>query len=180
MKNGVFILLCLLISFSVITACGRKSNDTKSRAIENNSIDTTMSATAAADSDSTDSSQNKVTSTMKSITDDSLTNLHTIQSPNTTNIIIRQAYINSIEKVTYKDKKVLLIKGDLPDGCCQLYNVHKAIDGDTLSLSIKTWKQKDKICTQALKPFTFIYDGLGYFEYKSVTYYKIDGKIKAF
>jgi hypothetical protein len=177
MKNGVFILLFFLLSFSVITSCDRKSNDKKSRAIENNPVDTTMSATPAAGSDST---QNKVTSTVKSITDDSLTNLHTIQSPNTTNIIIRQAYINSIEKVTYKDKKVLLIKGDLPDGCCQLYNVHKAIDGDTLSLAINTWKQKDKVCTQALKPFTFIYDGLGYFEYKSVTFYKIDGKVKAF
>ena len=54
----------------------------------------------------------------------------------------------------------LLIAGALPDGCSKLREASHAMQGDTLRINLSAWKPADKMCTQVLTPFTFIYKEL--------------------
>ena len=177
MKQGSSIFISIVLVVFLFSGCGRhsgkKSTSPSDQAVAGKSTKSRIDT-------STRSQSSPKEQTLKTIDKDSLSNVISIVSPNTSDIVLHQAYLHSLEKVKINGKHVLLIRGDLPDACSKLYHVNKAIDGETLTLTISTWKPKNVNCTQALKPFTFIYDGLGYFEYKSVTHYKINGKLKAF
>lgn len=162
MKIKGSIILSVLFAVFLMASCGKKTSK-KSHTTETNS-----------------KNGHKLDQKFRTVHKDSLTNLIQIETPTTSNIVISNAYIHSVEKVKYNGKRVLLIKGDLPNGCSKLYHVYKSIDGNTLTLTLSTWKPQNQPCTQALQPFSFIYDGLNYFDYHSVTHIKIAGQVKAF
>lgn len=69
-------------------------------------------------------------------------------------------YVDSAEIVTHNNSLALLISGDFPDGCTQLEKAeHKWLD-DNLSLTVSAWRDPNLSCTQALTPFSFIYEQL--------------------
>ncbi|HKJ33688.1 MAG TPA: hypothetical protein VKA34_17765 [Balneolales bacterium] len=173
MKNGLVIFFTCFFAAFLFLSCNNQS-DKKKEANTQQQVSKTDIKT------DTITTGHKVEPMLKTISKDTLSHLERIEMPNTANIAIHQAYITSMEKVKYNGKKVLLVRGHLPDGCSKLYHVTKSIDDQTLTLTINTWKPKHKVCTQALKPFTFIYDGLGYFEFKDITHYKINSTVKAF
>lgn len=180
MKNGFIKYFSIFITVFLLFACNKKSKKEATGSVSKQQVIRNDTSAIKISTQKKDTNRHQVEQSLKSISTDTLPDIMSIEMPDTPDIVVHDAYIHSMEKVKYKGKKVLLIRGSLPNGCSKLYHVKKAIDGETLTLTIETWRPKHKVCTQALKPFTFIYDGLGYFEYKSVTHYKINGKTKAF
>jgi len=67
-------------------------------------------------------------------------------------------YIDSVKMIDYKKNKALLISGNMANGCTYLREASHTVEGDSLKLSMTTWQPADKMCSQALVPFSFIYD----------------------
>ena len=68
-----------------------------------------------------------------------------------------RVYIDSVSIV----EQGLLISGNLPDGCSKLHEVSHSLQNDSLSISLSAWKPADKMCTQAVTPFSFTYKKIG-------------------
>ncbi len=114
------------------------------------------------------------------ITADQIPDLKEIEHPTVEKIVVGQAYIDTIQKVTFQGNQALLIKGNLPDGCSKLYESKATINDSTLTLHIKTWKPQHLDCTQALVPFSYLYQGLSLFEFNSISQYKAGNKLRKF
>lgn len=67
-------------------------------------------------------------------------------------------YIDSVTLISRNSRTALLISGNLPDGCSKLGEARHTMAGDTLRLTLSAWKPSDRMCTQALVPFSYIYD----------------------
>lgn len=67
-------------------------------------------------------------------------------------------YVDSLAPYATENGDVLLVKGHFPNGCTQLLKAGHRIEGDTLFLRLRGWQPVDRMCTQALQPFSFIYD----------------------
>ncbi|MGM0587696.1 MAG: hypothetical protein ACQETE_04745 [Bacteroidota bacterium] len=86
-------------------------------------------------------------------------------------------YINQISKVKYNGKLVLLVQGNFPNGCAQLLGAnHKIIDSGTFRIELTGWKPTDRMCTQALVPFSYIYDQISAEEIQKLDSYLIEGR----
>jgi hypothetical protein len=86
-------------------------------------------------------------------------------------------YINQISKVKYEGKLVLLVQGNFPNGCTELLrSSHKMVGDATLRINLEGWKPSDRMCTQALVPFSYIYDQLPPNEIRTLDTYLIDGR----
>lgn len=84
-------------------------------------------------------------------------------------------YIDSTGIVNHKNSIALLVAGDFPDGCTHLKRAtHEWVD-ERLSLTIAAWRDPDMMCTQALTPFTFIYDQLSEEELAGLDSVRING-----
>ncbi len=114
------------------------------------------------------------------ISADQIPDLKQIEHPTVDKIVVGQAYIDTIQKVTFQGNQALLVKGNLPDGCSKLYESKATINDSTLTLHIKTWKPQHLACTQALVPFSYLYQGLSLFEFNSVSQYKAGNKLRKF
>lgn len=66
-------------------------------------------------------------------------------------------YIDSVRVVDTEHNPVLLIMGIFPDGCTHIGKAGHQISGNSISLALEVWRDPDKMCTQALVPFSFIY-----------------------
>ena len=71
-----------------------------------------------------------------------------------------KVYIDSVAQVTTAGGPGLLISGDFADGCTHLQSVTHRVQNDSLSLELSAWRSADDMCTQALVPFTYIYEGM--------------------
>lgn len=89
-------------------------------------------------------------------------------------------YIDSVKEVTVDSKDALLIAGNLADGCTHLESVSHAIEGDTLTLHLSVWRDAEAMCTQALVPFSFIYEELDAKELARYSKATVNGKTYAF
>lgn len=95
-------------------------------------------------------------------------NSDTMQSyPNLVEIVLpdgnqaeSKVYVDSVEHVTHKKSKALLVSGSFPDGCTKLKSASHKKSDDTISITLKAWRDPDSLCTQALTAFSFIYDKL--------------------
>lgn len=104
------------------------------------------------------SSTSKSDSTLIVLDDTARTaNLVTLVSPQNTPYRTGGVYIDSVRKVVHNHKASLLIYGNLPSGCSNLLGIDHHAKGDTLHLHMTSWKPKDKMCTQQLVPFTYLY-----------------------
>lgn len=68
-----------------------------------------------------------------------------------------KVYIDSVKRIEGDGKPVLLISGNFPNGCTRLRNAAHTISEGTPSVTLTAWQPADKMCTQALVPFSFIY-----------------------
>ena len=87
-------------------------------------------------------------------------NLVKLQKPKKSTAEPGKAYIDSVKKVTDNSQAALLISGNFADGCTHLESVTHSTQNDSLALELSTWRDPDAMCTQALTPFSFIYDGM--------------------
>src|SRR5699024_987739 len=69
------------------------------------------------------------------------------------------AHIDTVRIIEKDHQKALLVSGKLPNGCAKLGKA-KIIASDTLTLQLWAWQPEELMCTQALVPFSFIFDGL--------------------
>lgn len=67
-------------------------------------------------------------------------------------VLFGNAYTDRIELKVQDNVIGLEINGNVPDGCSRL-----KIDEDSTSISIRSWKNKNDICTMALEPFHVFY-----------------------
>lgn len=71
-----------------------------------------------------------------------------------------KVYIDSVSHIRSKSQEGLLITGSFADGCTQLQKItHSTVD-DLLRIRLSAWKNTDTLCTQALVPFSYIYNKL--------------------
>jgi hypothetical protein len=94
----------------------------------------------------------------KNIPRDSLDNLIELQEPGDQPHEPSKVYIDSVRKLKVDKQLVLVIRGSFPDGCSYLESVDHNIDNGDLYLELDAWRDAEKMCTQALSPFTYIYD----------------------
>lgn len=89
---------------------------------------------------------------------DSYPNLTELQQPEGTPHQDGKVYIDSLKKITLEEGNAFLISGKLADGCTYLQTIsHKETEENTIHLEVTAWRHADKICTQALVPFSYIY-----------------------
>jgi hypothetical protein len=67
-----------------------------------------------------------------------------------------KVYVDSVNMVD----QGLLISGNLPDGCSKLHKASHTMRNDSLNITLTAWKPSDKMCTQSLVPFSFLYQDL--------------------
>lgn len=78
-------------------------------------------------------------------------------------------YVDRITRLEDHDPPGLLIRGSLPNGCAKLGRVHhKTTSGGAVKLVLDGWQSPDVACTQALKPFNYLYTGLTADSLKSI------------
>ncbi|WP_265790156.1 hypothetical protein [Fodinibius salicampi] len=92
---------------------------------------------------------------------DSYPNLTELQQPEDTPHQEGKVYIDSLKQITIEKENALLISGKLADGCTHLRTVsHQETKDNSLHLQVTAWRHTDKMCTQALVPFSYIYQEL--------------------
>lgn len=87
-------------------------------------------------------------------------NLISLTQPGDQDTSSSKVYVDSVQWIEYEQKKSLLISGNLANGCTYLQDASHTMAGDSLQISLVAWKPANKMCTQALVPFSFIYDKL--------------------
>lgn len=101
------------------------------------------------------SSQNK-----KEVERSDYPNLVNLSEPESNRYSDSRVYVDSVQLARLEEQPVLVIHGDFPDGCTHLRDVSHIVENNQLLLALKTWRDPDQMCTQALKPFTYIYEEL--------------------
>ena len=87
-----------------------------------------------------------------------IANLVTLVPPGDVRYREAPVYIDSIRKEELKDRTIILVKGHFQNGCTQLLKASHRVEDDTLHLFLKGWRPAGRMCTQALQPFSYIYD----------------------
>lgn len=87
-------------------------------------------------------------------------NLIALNPPDTQQVVSSNVYVDSVKVIDHNNEKALLISGNLASGCTYLRDASHTAAADSLQLSLTAWKPADKMCTQALVPFSFIYEEL--------------------
>lgn len=87
-------------------------------------------------------------------------NLVKLEKPKKSAVKKGKVYIDSVKKVTKDSQKALLISGNFADGCTHLKSVTHRTKDDSLMLELSSWRDPEAMCTQALTPFSFIYEEL--------------------
>lgn len=91
---------------------------------------------------------------------ESYENLISVEKPDDEPHQPSKVYIDSVNKITEDDKNVLLVSGTFPDACTKISSVTHHTKNDSLHLDIKAWRNPEKMCSQVLTPFSYIYDQL--------------------
>lgn len=103
-------------------------------------------------------------------------NLIAVNQPGEQQAAPSKVYVDSVKWVDYEGKKALLITGNLPNGCTYIKEASHDTTGNTLRISLDAWKPADKMCTQALVPFSFVYDQLGQADAQAYTDVSVNDK----
>ncbi|MDX1617396.1 MAG: hypothetical protein R3224_01330 [Balneolaceae bacterium] len=69
-------------------------------------------------------------------------------------------YIDSVRYLSEAARPTLVIHGHLPDGCTHIGSAGHEKSKADLALRLKAWREPDRLCTQALVPFSFLYRAL--------------------
>lgn len=108
---------------------------------------------------------------------DSYPNLTELQQPEGTPHQEGKVYIDSLKQITLEEENALLIFGKLADGCTHLRAAsHQETKDSTLHLKVTAWRHADKMCTQALVPFSYIYRELSNSQINHYSDILINGK----
>lgn len=116
----------------------------------------------------------------RSDTADSYSNRIELKKPSGNSLQTGKVYIDSVTQVTTKSKEALLIAGKLADGCTHLQSVNHRTEDHTLILELSTWRDAEAMCTQALVPFSFIYEKLDAEELTTYSQATVNGKTYSF
>lgn len=116
----------------------------------------------------------------RSDTADSYPDLIELKKPSRNARQTGKVYIDSVKQITTESKEALLIAGKLADGCTHLQSVHHRVEDHTLILELSTWRDTEAMCTQALVPFSFIYEELDSEEITTYSQATVNGNIYSF
>lgn len=119
-------------------------------------------------------------SSKNNVDPESYENLTSIQKPGEKPFKQAKVYIDSVKMVWVNNHPALLINGTFPDGCTKLQEVTHRIHNDSLYLDMKAWRNPNMMCTQALTPFTYIYDQLSKKHYQSYNHININSTTFSF
>lgn len=154
--NPLFRLLSLLILLAGITAC------TASQAYRSPSV------------------PHSETKLLKKAGSDTSEFAELESPPDDMEVASATVYLESIERVQQPDTAFLVVKGNFANGCSHLQDVSHIIEDHTLTLDIEGWQPKNRLCTQVLTPFTYLYTRLTTDEVRSLRYYMLRGEKKSF
>lgn len=91
-----------------------------------------------------------------------------------------KVYIDSVRQITTGSEQGLLIAGNLADGCTHLQSVNHHMENDTLVLELSAWREADAMCSQALVPFSYLYEKPDSAEAAAYSQITINGKPYSF
>ncbi len=111
----------------------------------------------------------------------SIKDLVSIVSPQGVPYQTGSVYIDSVKKIVHDKKAGLLIHGSLPSGCSSLLKIGHTANSDTLHLQLTSWKPRNKMCTQQLVPFTYLYyPYMPASELRAMQFCDVDGQVVHF
>lgn len=64
-------------------------------------------------------------------------------------------YVDDIELITDNDTYYLLIEGSLPSPCHNLSHPSMEQDGNSLYITLNSWRDADAVCSQVLEPLVY-------------------------
>lgn len=102
-------------------------------------------------------------------------NLVEVRAPEQQNHEDSKVYIDSVQFIDDNNRRVLLISGNFPDGCTHLGQASHTTHTGKVELSLSAWRDPDMMCTQALTPFSFIYDDLTKEDFKQQSTLLVNG-----
>lgn len=68
-------------------------------------------------------------------------------------------YIDSVEAISYENRQSLLISGSFPDACTHLASASDTLIDGSLHITLKAWRETDRMCAQVLTSYSYIYSG---------------------
>lgn len=69
-------------------------------------------------------------------------------------------YIDSVEAITYENRRALLISGSFPDACTHLASATDSLIEGSVHINLEAWRETDRMCAQVLTSYSYIYSGL--------------------
>lgn len=87
-------------------------------------------------------------------------NLVEVNPPKGTNAVESTIYVDSAKVIERDGRLSLLIMGNFPDGCTRISEANHQLSSGTLAIRLKAWRNPDRMCTQALVSFSFVYTKL--------------------
>lgn len=99
-------------------------------------------------------------------------NMAELSTPDTSNYSESKVYVDSVKPT----QQGLLISGNLPDGCSKLHKASHTLQGDSLRVTLTAWRPADKMCTQALTPFKFMYEKVSSQQIENITVVAVNDK----
>lgn len=89
---------------------------------------------------------------------DNLPNLVDIERPASSEEVTEQrVYVENVEWEERENTRYLLIRGNFPNPCCRLDTVTQSISGNEIYLSLTAWQPAGSMCSQVLKPFSYLH-----------------------
>lgn len=85
-------------------------------------------------------------------------NLTQLSPPDIQEYTDSKVYVDSVKVIDRDNQKALLIYGNLSNGCTRLHKASHSIENDFLQLTLTGWQPEGKMCSQALVPYSFIYE----------------------
>jgi len=119
------------------------------------------------------SSQNNI----KNLTDGEQDKLIQLKEPDSKTYEKQPLYITSVQQKKYNGENILLIKGNLPNGCTHLMQIkHELKNRQTVLFNMTAWKEPGTMCTQQLVPFTYVYKDLPPGKLRSLTHFQYNNE----
>lgn len=117
------------------------------------------------------------TAEFTSLTQDEQENLIDITQPARKSYREVTVFVTTVEKRSIPNGPVLLVKGQLPNGCARLLKASytyesKKTDKKTIELQMVAWKYRGEMCTQQMVPFTYLIEELSAKKIKKLEQYR--------
>ncbi|NGP78132.1 hypothetical protein G3570_15900 [Balneolaceae bacterium YR4-1] len=87
-------------------------------------------------------------------------NLVSLNPPGDQNVEESTIYVDSVQAITYENRRALLISGSFPDACTHLASATDSLVQGSVHITLEAWRETDQMCAQVLTSYSYIHSGI--------------------